>query len=396
MDEIQLSVMLHSPQTEDVLRGLLAQFEAQERVRVRLWLLDWVTARAELTRMAMYQQGPDVSEVGTTWIPDLVAMNGLRPFTPKELAGIGGREAFVPVSWQTVSLTHDPACWALPWLAETYAIHYRRDWLRQAGVDEASAFVDHAALDATAARRAAPRGGVPGEQPRHTHGNAVGNAAGKVAVGRIDVGNTALAVGYHGAERQAVDDRPRNGARFVARCEAEQPGGDGEQAEHPHDRQDAQKHQDEIGRDAFAQRRKRDGHDDEERGQRRNAPQSCGTARTAHQRIGIIVLVEWPCCHLASLCSGQCNHGESGVPSTSSKCRVGLGSAKHGFPRPRRLALPFRFVLEPHDETDDLGHGLEVVGRDRLVDVDTGEEGPRQRRILDDRHAVLGRHGADA
>ena len=165
MDEIQLSVMLHSPQTEDVLRGLLAQFEAQERVRVRLWLLDWVTARAELTRMAMYQQGPDVSEVGTTWIPDLVAMNGLRPFTPKELAGIGGREAFVPVSWQTVSLTHDPACWALPWLAETYAIHYRRDWLRQAGVDEASAFVDHAALDATAARLAAHGVDVPVELP---------------------------------------------------------------------------------------------------------------------------------------------------------------------------------------------------------------------------------------
>lgn len=165
MEEIQLSVMVHSPQTEDTLRKLLAEFEADTHIRVRLWLLDWTTALSELNRVAMYQQGPDVSEVGTTWIADQVAMNALRPFTPGEMHSLGGREAFVPVSWQAVSLAYDNTPWAIPWFAETYAIHYRKDLLKKAGVDERTAFQSHSAIDQTAKILAESGVDVPVELP---------------------------------------------------------------------------------------------------------------------------------------------------------------------------------------------------------------------------------------
>lgn len=165
MEEIQFSVMVHSPQTEDALRRLMADFEAKTNIRVRLWLLDWVTALSELNRVAMYQQGPDVSEVGTTWIADQVAMDALRPFTPAEMHSLGGREAFVPVSWQAVSLAYDNTPWAIPWLAETYGIHYRKDLLRKAGIDEETAFQNHSAIDQTAKILAESGIDVPVELP---------------------------------------------------------------------------------------------------------------------------------------------------------------------------------------------------------------------------------------
>lgn len=168
MEEIQLSVMTHSPQTEDAMRNLLAQFEAQTHIRVRLWLMDWVTARSELNRVAMYQQGPDISEVGTTWVADQVSMNALRPFSEADLRLLGGSEAFAPACWSNVHLLNDPIHWAVPWMAETYAIHYRRDLLRQAGIDEATAFTTHAALEQTAWQLAQSGIDVPVELPVHS------------------------------------------------------------------------------------------------------------------------------------------------------------------------------------------------------------------------------------
>jgi multiple sugar transport system substrate-binding protein len=165
MEEITFSAMIHSPETETTLLRVLADFKAQFRVHVNLQMLEWVEARATLNHAAMHQQGPDVSEIGTTWIADQVGMNALRPFTDTEMYSLGGKEAFVPASWQTVSLAYDNTPWAIPWLAETYAIHYRKDLLQQAGVNAETAFQTHQALDDTAAALAKIGVDVPVELP---------------------------------------------------------------------------------------------------------------------------------------------------------------------------------------------------------------------------------------
>ena len=60
--------------------------------------------------------------------------------------------------------------------------------------------------------------------------------------------------------------------------------------------------------------------------------------------------------------------------------RGGDGGAHRG----RRLAAG-RAV----DEGEDLGDGAEGVGRDELADLGGGEQAARERRVLDDRDAVL-------
>src|SRR4051794_17846587 len=64
---------------------------------------------------------------------------------------------------------------------------------------------------------------------------------------------------------------------------------------------------------------------------------------------------------------------------------------------PDRLARPSGSprALEAHDVADDLGDGLVLLGRNLVVDLDRGIEGPRHRRVLDDRHLVLGGDLAD-
>jgi len=166
MEEIELSVMHHAADPEltaQVLQPLLDQFKAQARVQVHLQCLDWTTAKQDLTKVALYHHGPDVSEIGSTWVSELIAMNAIRPFAPHELAKIGQPAEFAPASWSTTQVAGDNQVWALPWLAEAYVIHYRKDLLHQAGVDEATAFQSHAQLEQTALRLKASGVDIPVE-----------------------------------------------------------------------------------------------------------------------------------------------------------------------------------------------------------------------------------------
>jgi multiple sugar transport system substrate-binding protein len=91
----------------------------------------------------------DVSEIGTTWIGNLIAMNALRPYAAPELSALGGPAAFLPSLWHSGTLIGDTRLWAVPWLADTRLIYFRRDLLKRAGVDPAAAFSSSSQLSHT-------------------------------------------------------------------------------------------------------------------------------------------------------------------------------------------------------------------------------------------------------
>lgn len=131
------------------LQRLLRAFEAQHNLEVRLRLMDWEKAWPELLTFALYGHGPDISHIGSTWAGSLTAMNSLRPFTPREVAALGGAEAFLPQAWQSGLMPGQPEVWSLPWTSFTFLLCYRRDLLQKAGIDEMTAFVTAEALDST-------------------------------------------------------------------------------------------------------------------------------------------------------------------------------------------------------------------------------------------------------
>jgi multiple sugar transport system substrate-binding protein len=140
MIELELSLIQADSKPPDAILAVLSDFETQRKIRVRVRAFSWSTAWSELVRVALHKSGPDVSEIGTTWVDSFTSMSSLRPFLRSELATIGGPSTFLPASWTSGSPPNREEMWSIPWMADTRAIYYRRDLLRQAGIDEQSAF----------------------------------------------------------------------------------------------------------------------------------------------------------------------------------------------------------------------------------------------------------------
>jgi multiple sugar transport system substrate-binding protein len=147
---IELSIMNHGSGFTDTLRALLDQFETAHPVEVRLRVLAWDAGWADLVKVALYDDGPHLSEVGSTWVNEFVSMNALRPFIGAEIARLGGSSQYLPSAWNVGKpIGHaQPGVmsWAIPWMADTRLIHYRREIFDRVGIDPASAFQSPDAL----------------------------------------------------------------------------------------------------------------------------------------------------------------------------------------------------------------------------------------------------------
>jgi len=124
----------------EFIQPLLTEFETQHHIHVNLRLLTWDAAWSELVKVALYNDGPDISEVGSTWLGDLTAMGALHAFSPDEIAQLGKASRFLPAAWRGCQLPDQPEVWAVPWLVGARLIFYRRDLLLRTGQDEHTAF----------------------------------------------------------------------------------------------------------------------------------------------------------------------------------------------------------------------------------------------------------------
>jgi len=161
----------------DELHTALAEFEAQTRIQVRLRPIVSKAALDELTKFAIYKKGPDVSQIGSTWLEGLADMDALRPFSAEEIKILGDPADFVPASWKSATLPGQPEMWAVPWLADVRVLFYRRDILKQAGIDEQVAFQTPEALEQTLAQLRASGVDIPWVVPTQHSWRTVHNAA---------------------------------------------------------------------------------------------------------------------------------------------------------------------------------------------------------------------------
>jgi len=134
--ELELTVM-DGTNPGGVLAERLRPFEKKYDVKVNLTILAWETSWTDIVKYALYDRGPDVSEIGSTWLASLVGMNALRPFSDSETASLGPA-AYLPQLWK--SGEYLDALYGVPWFADTRLLFYRRDILKKAGVDPRQAF----------------------------------------------------------------------------------------------------------------------------------------------------------------------------------------------------------------------------------------------------------------
>lgn len=139
MRTLRLAIIEKGPIAQQVLRDLIHSFETSSGIRVELEFLSWSTARNQLVNYALHGKGPDLAEIGSTWLSGFVSMNALRPFTEAELRSIVTPEAFIPSAWKAVQARGDQA-WAIPWTTDLRVIYYHQPTLQALGIDEETAF----------------------------------------------------------------------------------------------------------------------------------------------------------------------------------------------------------------------------------------------------------------
>ncbi|MBN1149077.1 MAG: extracellular solute-binding protein [Anaerolineales bacterium] len=122
------------------LSDIIEEFEHTHDAKVRVRQMSWENAWQELLTIVFQGQGPDVSQIGSTWTSSLIKMNVLRPFSKAEVNAVGGSSAFLSSSWLSALVSEAPEVYAIPWTSYVFVLVYRRDLLKQAGVDENFAF----------------------------------------------------------------------------------------------------------------------------------------------------------------------------------------------------------------------------------------------------------------
>lgn len=139
---LNMWIMPNSAQTEpDMLETLKPWLEKNKHVTVKVTVLDWGSAWTKITAAATSGEGPDVLQLGTTWVPAIAAMDALEPLTDK-VSEVGGEGAYYPASWNTVKIAGKPDVYAVPWFIDARATFYRTDVFAKAGVDPKEAFKD--------------------------------------------------------------------------------------------------------------------------------------------------------------------------------------------------------------------------------------------------------------
>ena len=165
MVEIELSTIPDSDVDLRTLSALVNEFSETRKVHVTLHTMTWSEAWTELMTIASHGRGPHVSHIGGTWTSSLIMMNALRPFQPAELDALGGSSAFMQPTWMSTSLNGEDKIYAVPWTGYIYVICYRKDLLKQAGINVDTAFGTVEALSATIEQLSASKLNIPWLNP---------------------------------------------------------------------------------------------------------------------------------------------------------------------------------------------------------------------------------------
>ena len=144
---MEIWIMPNTSQPIEDLKAVVAPFERANNVNVKVTLLDWGVAWTRITTAATSGVGPDLVQLGTTWVGAITAMGVLEPID-EVLQTLGGQKAYLPAVWNTTRLLGAKQATALPWFSELRAFYYRTDAFRAAGINSAQMFATWESFEA--------------------------------------------------------------------------------------------------------------------------------------------------------------------------------------------------------------------------------------------------------
>ena len=119
----------------EAIMQLLPAFErAHPDIRVKVQQLPLTAAHQKLLTAFAGGSTPDLSQLGNTWLPELVALHALEPLQARvdRSAVVQPHDYFASI-WATNVI--DGTLYGVPWYVDTRLLFYRKDLLKAAGFD---------------------------------------------------------------------------------------------------------------------------------------------------------------------------------------------------------------------------------------------------------------------
>jgi multiple sugar transport system substrate-binding protein len=119
---------------EKEMRAALDQFEKQNPgIKVTLQRIGWRDARDQFLREAAVGQGPDVVHVAQVWVKEMGQAGAVQPLNDLIKSTPPGA-GFADFMAQELAQGKDGKIYGLPWTTDTWAMVYRTDLLKDAGI----------------------------------------------------------------------------------------------------------------------------------------------------------------------------------------------------------------------------------------------------------------------
>jgi multiple sugar transport system substrate-binding protein len=119
----------------EVVAQLIPDFERRHPdIRVRVQQIPWISAHEKLLSAFAGDATPDLAQLGSSWVPELVALGALEPLDAR-LRGAAAPDLGDYFQGPLDGDRIDGRLWSLPWNADTRLLFYRTDLLRAAGYE---------------------------------------------------------------------------------------------------------------------------------------------------------------------------------------------------------------------------------------------------------------------
>lgn len=135
---LKVWIMPNSAAPKADLEKITADYTKKTGVKVEVTVLDWGSAWTKITTAATSGIGPDVIQLGTTWVPTLAAMDALVDL--KSSIPAGTDKTFIPAAYAYSKMVGSQEVVTLPWFSDVRPFYYRKDVFKAAGLDPKQVF----------------------------------------------------------------------------------------------------------------------------------------------------------------------------------------------------------------------------------------------------------------
>lgn len=132
---VELWIMPNGANPQGIIEETLSGFEAETGLTVHVTVLDWGEAWSRISAGLDSANGPDVLQLGSTWVSRLAAQGKLAPLDGYATVINPGR--FLTAAWKSTGIDGDATIYAVPWLVDVRVLVGNRRLLAEQGITAA-------------------------------------------------------------------------------------------------------------------------------------------------------------------------------------------------------------------------------------------------------------------